>query len=485
MTTRTGATPTRTAAGTSLTADKKGNAYRSSLRITKSPTPGKSIYSVLVERGYVMKETIGVGGYSKVKLAVHRKTKQKVAIKVISKRSAPDGYLDKFLPREISALERARHRRITDIYEAIFTTDHVFLVMQYACGGDLLDFINKGGALTEDRARAIFYQLMEALGHCHALGIYHRDLKCENILLDDSNNILVSDFGFATVVDSPSTWLMTHCGSYAYAAPEILDGRPYHGDKSDVWSLGVVLYAMTCGRLPFRDKTVKMLLEDIRRGVVFPRVLSRSQPPCFGDGGFGAGGGGCRRRRRGCGRRRGGRGGRGRGGCGRRRGGRGGRGRGGSVVALINMESTHPSPATPRKSSTAQPQHQHPHQHQHQHQHQQQQQQHKQHKHQHSSDDSSHKNASVKLPPLRDLKLSPPPKPSNASTAKGSSRSSVVSQFRSLSQVVGPFTCDRGYSSSSSSNNKQGGLHQQPQIGVKGRPASRMGRIKKRFQRFL
>lgn len=204
-------------------------------------------------------------------------TPKQVAIKIITRRSAPEGYLDKFLPREIQALKRAEHKRITDIYEAVFTQDHVFLVMQYAGGGDLLDYINKGGALSEERARDIFYQLMEAVGHCHAQRIYHRDLKCENILLDDQQNVLLSDFGFATVVDSPSQWLMTHCGSYAYAAPEILDGRPYHGDRSDIWSLGVVLYAMTCGRLPFRDKSVKMLLEDIRRGVSFPRLLSRSQ----------------------------------------------------------------------------------------------------------------------------------------------------------------------------------------------------------------
>eukprot|EP00043_Microstomoeca_roanoka_P012763 m.124069 g.124069 ORF g.124069 m.124069 type:complete len:517 (-) comp15583_c1_seq2:152-1702(-) len=239
-------------------------------------SPSTSVYAPLIDRGYIIKDTIGIGGYSKVKLATRRHTKEKVAIKVVSKKNAPEGYLEKFLPREVRALAMAKHKHVTRIYEMLDTPDHVFLVMEYASGGDLLEYINKGGALSEDRARYLFYQLMDALSFCHCLGICHRDLKCENILLNGKGDILVSDFGFATIVDSPDAWLMTHCGSYAYAAPEILDGRPYHGQRSDIWSLGVVLYAMTCGRLPFRDKTIKMLLEDIRKGLEFPRALSRN-----------------------------------------------------------------------------------------------------------------------------------------------------------------------------------------------------------------
>eukprot|EP01147_Barroeca_monosierra_P010969 gene10969-3041_t len=233
------------------------------------------MYTPLIQRGYTIKDTIGVGGYSKVKMALYQQSKQKVAIKVIAKKNAPEGYLEKFLPREIIALEKAKHGNIARLYEVVATPDHVFLIMQYAQGGDLLDFINKNGTLTEERARTLFGQIVDAMVFAHKLGIYHRDLKCENILLDENGNALVSDFGFAVVVDDPSTWLMTHCGSYAYAAPEILNGKPYRGDKSDIWSMGVVLYAMVCGRLPFRDKTVKLLLEDIRRGITFHRVISR------------------------------------------------------------------------------------------------------------------------------------------------------------------------------------------------------------------
>eukprot|EP00045_Choanoeca_perplexa_P001872 m.22138 g.22138 ORF g.22138 m.22138 type:complete len:410 (+) comp11208_c0_seq2:254-1483(+) len=234
-----------------------------------------SSHPQLEANGYDVHETIGVGGYSKVKLAVHRSTGQKYAVKIISKGKAPAGYLSKFLPREISALRRIKHPNVAGLHDLLDTPDRVYLVMEYAPRGDLLEYINQGGSLSEDEARKLFYQMITAVNYCHGLRVVHRDLKCENMLLDNDLNILVSDFGFATVVPSTSSKLMTHCGSYAYAAPEILTGQPYQGNKSDAWSLGIILFAMTCGRLPYNDKTIKVLMAGIKRKLDFPRRISR------------------------------------------------------------------------------------------------------------------------------------------------------------------------------------------------------------------
>eukprot|EP00730_Choanoeca_flexa_P001625 TRINITY_DN10714_c0_g1_i1.p1 TRINITY_DN10714_c0_g1~~TRINITY_DN10714_c0_g1_i1.p1 ORF type:complete len:409 (+),score=72.45 TRINITY_DN10714_c0_g1_i1:232-1458(+) len=231
-------------------------------------------YPVLEAKGYEVRETIGVGGYSKVKLVIHRATQQKYAVKIISKTKAPNGYLAKFLPREISALRRLRHPHVTELHDICDTQDHVYLIMQYASRGDLLEYINSGGSLSEQEARKLFYQMLTAVNFCHQSRVIHRDLKCENMLLDDNFNLLVSDFGFATVVSSVNNKLMTHCGSYAYASPEILTGQPYQGQKSDVWSLGIILFAMTCGRLPYNDKTIKVLMAGIKRKLDFPRRIS-------------------------------------------------------------------------------------------------------------------------------------------------------------------------------------------------------------------
>ena len=146
--------------------------------------------------------------------------------------------------------------------------------MEYAPKGDLLEHINKHGYIYEDEAKKMFRQIVTAVAHCHASGVVHRDLKCENILLDEQMNVKVCDFGFAALVQSPTVNLTTHCGSYAYAAPEILTNKPYVGAQSDVWSLGVILYAMTVGRLPFNDSDLPTLMQQISQRLPTPRRLS-------------------------------------------------------------------------------------------------------------------------------------------------------------------------------------------------------------------
>eukprot|EP00048_Salpingoeca_helianthica_P015071 m.224887 g.224887 ORF g.224887 m.224887 type:complete len:435 (-) comp16573_c0_seq1:368-1672(-) len=230
----------------------------------------------LREHGYMLGETVGIGGYSKVKLATSTASDRKqFAIKIIAKSKAPQAFLDKFLPREIMTLKRLRHHNIVELMDVVDLPDRVCLVMEYADGGDLLEYVNARGFLEESHAAKLFAQLVDAVAYCHRERIIHRDLKCENILINSKGVIKVSDFGFATLVPTASSPLKTHCGSYAYAAPEILHGQNYDGTRTDTWSLGVILYAMTVGRLPFNDSNLKILLTQIGRPLELPTRLSR------------------------------------------------------------------------------------------------------------------------------------------------------------------------------------------------------------------
>jgi len=230
--------------------------------------------SSLEQRGYQLGKTIGVGAYAKVKLGVHTPTGRQYAIKIISRRKAPDGYIAKFLPREVKAIRSVCHPHVMKLHEIIEDADRFSLVTELAAGGDLLEYINTRGPLADPEAKRIFRQLVCAIDHCHSRGVIHRDLKCENILLSKELNVKVGDFGFARKITDPSMLLSTHCGSYAYAAPEILMNRPYTGPEIDIWSLGIILYAIVAGRLPFNDKDVATLLREIQRGVSVPRRMS-------------------------------------------------------------------------------------------------------------------------------------------------------------------------------------------------------------------
>ncbi|XP_028396471.1 testis-specific serine/threonine-protein kinase 1-like [Dendronephthya gigantea] len=250
-------------------------------------------------RGYKLThKTLGTGAYAKVKLAyvsdnkkakhpflrtdLENKNDNKIAIKIISKKNAPAEYLEKFMPREIDALNATcRHRNVITLYETFRSETKIYLVMEYAAKGDLLEFINsrtrRGQPLTEEKAKILFRQLVLGITHCHQRNVVHRDLKCENVLLDANDLIKVTDFGFATrYPTSKCKFLDTFCGSYAYAAPEILSACKYDGKLADIWSLGVILFAMTCGRLPYNDKSLKHLIEQTKKKVIFPEKLNLS-----------------------------------------------------------------------------------------------------------------------------------------------------------------------------------------------------------------
>ena len=238
--------------------------------------PFDSSAALLAQYGYTLGPSLGKGSYAVVKSAQSRQHKRKVAIKIISKKKAPEDYLTKFLPREIQVLKRLRHPHCITLLEAIETNTRIYMIMNLAENGDLLEYIRTNGALSDDGARSFFTQLISATEYFHSLGIVHRDLKCENLLLDHNYNIVVSDFGFAraSMINQETKKRIlsqTFCGSYAYAPPEILRGIAYDGMLADVWSLGVVLFTMVSASLPFDDSHLKTLLEQVMRPVHFSR----------------------------------------------------------------------------------------------------------------------------------------------------------------------------------------------------------------------
>lgn len=227
--------------------------------------------------GYIFGDVIGTGAYAKVRRCYSEKFKCNVAIKIVSKRNAPKDYLTKFLPREIQCIHKLRHKNIVRMLEILETERSMYIVMQEAENGDLLDFINANHRkIAEKDAKVFFQQILEAVQYCHTKNVVHRDLKCENILFDKDMTVKLSDFGFARTINPENCLLKTHCGSLAYAAPEIVRGKDYDGRISDVWSLGVVLFAMVNGKLPFNDTSVKNLLAAINKGIAFQSNVSEA-----------------------------------------------------------------------------------------------------------------------------------------------------------------------------------------------------------------
>lgn len=155
------------------------------------------------------------------------------------------------------------------------TDSHSYLVLEYVDQGDLFDFINSNGRLTEEGAMFYFRQIMSAMQYCHTFNICHRDLKPENILLNSKNQVKIADFGMAALHQSEGHRLETACGSPHYAAPELLKNRAYRGDRADIWSLGVILYAILAASLPFDDPDIRVLLAKTKKGQYeMPEFLS-------------------------------------------------------------------------------------------------------------------------------------------------------------------------------------------------------------------
>ncbi|KAK0167566.1 hypothetical protein PV327_004946 [Microctonus hyperodae] len=213
---------------------------------------------------YELEKTIGKGNFAVVKMATHVVTKSKVAIKIIDKTKLSEENLAKIF-REVHIMKRLRHRHIIRLYQVMETEKMIYLVTEYAPGGEIFDHLVRNGRMTESEARRIFRQIVQAVHYLHQQRVVHRDLKAENLLLDADNNIKLADFGFSNEF-TPGMPLSTWCGSPPYAAPEIFEGKHYDGPRTDVWSLGVVLYVLVCGALPFDGPTMQMLRSVVISG---------------------------------------------------------------------------------------------------------------------------------------------------------------------------------------------------------------------------
>ncbi|XP_060532672.1 serine/threonine-protein kinase SIK3 isoform X2 [Cylas formicarius] len=219
----------------------------------------------LVRVGYYeLDKTIGKGNFAVVKSATHIVTRTKVAIKIIDKTVLDEENLTKIF-RETAILKKLRHPHVTRLYQLMETKQTIYLVTEYASNGEIFDHLVAKGRMAEPEAKRIFSQIVSAVSYCHEQGVVHRDLKAENLLLDHNFNIKLADFGFSNQF-SEGCALSTFCGSPPYAAPELFLGLKYDGPKADVWSLGVVIYVLVCGSLPFDGPTLQALRNVVIEG---------------------------------------------------------------------------------------------------------------------------------------------------------------------------------------------------------------------------
>lgn len=225
---------------------------------------------------YMLGETIGMGTFGKVKIASHMVTNHRVAVKIMNRQKIKNLDVVSKIKREIQNLKLFRHPHIIKLYQVISTPSDIFMVMEFVSGGELFDYIVKHGKIKEFEARRFFQQIISGVDYCHRHMIVHRDLKPENLLLDEQLNVKIADFGLSNIM-TDGEFLRTSCGSPNYAAPEVISGKLYAGPEVDIWSCGVILYALLCGTLPFDDEHVPTLFRKIKGGAFsIPAHLEKS-----------------------------------------------------------------------------------------------------------------------------------------------------------------------------------------------------------------
>lgn len=225
---------------------------------------------------YTIKKDLGEGTFGKVKLAEHKHSKELVAVKILEKDKIVDEGDRERVTREIQILKLIRHPNIIQLYEIVEDDDRLYLIMEYAQGGELFDYIVANQRVKELEACKFYQQLTDGIEYIHKLHIVHRDLKPENLLLDHNMNIKIVDFGLSNLYKKDQL-LKTACGSPCYAAPEMIAGKKYDGLQVDIWSSGVILYAILCGYLPFDDNDTQILYKKIMRGEFsIPSFLSNN-----------------------------------------------------------------------------------------------------------------------------------------------------------------------------------------------------------------
>ncbi|KIW20557.1 hypothetical protein PV08_01132 [Exophiala spinifera] len=272
-----------------------GNVKRDSQASATSNTAAKNKRKTHVGP-WQLGRTLGKGATGRVRLAKHSLTGQVAAVKIVSKKSAAlvqsasMARMDKEdtttmiaagprtmpfgIEREVVIMKLIAHPNIINLYDIWENRGELYLVLEHVAGGELFDYVSSNGALPEGEAVRLFRQIIAGLSYCHRFNICHRDLKPENILLDSQRNIKLADFGMAALQPN-GTWLNTSCGSPHYAAPEIILGQQYRGDLADIWSVGIILFAMLNGFLPFDGGTVQNTLRLVKKGEYFlPPQLS-------------------------------------------------------------------------------------------------------------------------------------------------------------------------------------------------------------------
>lgn len=219
-------------------------------------------------------KTLGKGATGRVRLAKHSETGKLAAIKIIPKALFSNSKNSNDIEREIIIMKLISHPNIMSLHDVWENKGELYLILEYVEKGELFNYLVKKIKLNEDEAVHYFKQIIAGLNYCHSFNICHRDLKPENLLLDRYHNIKIADFGMAAL-EVTNKMLKTACGSPHYASPEVVTGLSYHGGPSDIWSCGVILYALLTGRLPFDDDQMSKLLAKVRSGIFrTPRDMS-------------------------------------------------------------------------------------------------------------------------------------------------------------------------------------------------------------------
>ena len=227
---------------------------------------------------YLIKETLGKGAYATVRLALHIESSRKVAIKTYDKYQLIDPQKKSNMLREIEILKKLDHPHIVKLYETIDSSKHFHLIMEYVPGVSLYAYLKTkpNQCLEESESKQLFRQIISAIEYCHGRNIAHRDIKLDNILLDQKNNVKIIDFGFSTM-NSQDEKSRVFCGTPSYMAPEIVGRRDYYGLQADIWALGILLYAMLIGKMPFKAYNDKELYRRIEKGIfILPNNFQES-----------------------------------------------------------------------------------------------------------------------------------------------------------------------------------------------------------------
>ena len=239
---------------------------------------------------WALGKTIGSGSMGKVKLARNMNTGEQVAIKIVPRHSQDDHRSQQEreradhskevrTAREASIVTLVNHPYICGMRDVVRTHYHWYMLFEYVNGGQMLDYIISHGKLKEKQARKFGRQIASALDYCHRNSIVHRDLKIENILISKTGDIKIIDFGLSNLF-SPRSQLKTFCGSLYFAAPELLQAKQYCGPEVDIWSFGIVLYVLVCGKVPFDDQSMPQLHAKIKKGTVdYPPFISTGIVP--------------------------------------------------------------------------------------------------------------------------------------------------------------------------------------------------------------